>query len=59
MATNDMTSGGVPDDGFDVAELGQGSLELLILRITGLEVFTRIVVSGLEFTNGHWLHEHV
>ena len=51
MAADDMSGGLVPDDGFDVAKLAQGAFELFELRVTRLEVFTRVIRGGLEITD--------
>jgi len=44
MPANDAPRGLVPDDRLDIAKLLNGALQLVVLRIAGLQVFTGIVV---------------
>ena len=52
VAADDVAGGVVVDHRLDIAELGQRPLEFLVVRIPGLQVLTRVVVGGLELTDG-------
>ncbi|CAB0562267.1 hypothetical protein CIP107532_01810 [Corynebacterium diphtheriae] len=52
VAADDVTGGVVVDHRLDIAELGQRPLEFFVVRIPGLQVLTRVVVGGLELTDG-------
>lgn len=52
VAADDVAGGVVVDHRLDIAELGEAALEFFVVRIPGLEVLTRVVVGGLELTDG-------
>ena len=52
VAADDVAGGVVVDHRLDIPELGQRPLEFLVVRVPGLQVLTRVVVGGLELTDG-------
>ena len=58
MPADDVARDLVPDHGIDVAEVMQAAFDFFIRRVSGLEVFTRIVFRALEFADRQFLQIH-
>ena len=58
VPADDHTSSLVPDDRLDVTEFGYAALQLLELRVTGLQVFSGIVLRGEQFLHADLFNVH-
>ena len=58
MPADDVARDLVPDHRIDIAEVMQAAFDFFIRRVSGLEVFTRIVFRALEFADRQFLQIH-
>ena len=59
VTADDIAGDFVPDDGIDIAEIVQTSLDFFVGRVARLEVFAGIVFCGFQLINADPLKIHL